>query len=192
MRVNQLGSVDADDREVRFRVLANHGGPKCAAVSSSNFQSACAVNDMAVREHVPVGRDYKTRPRAAGFRSALPSVVGMMHADVYDGWANLLDDATDSPRIGVEQFLIVLCEWLDRWFLDNGIRTAKCANEFLRPTFLKCGKDFHLVIIGSDFYKNFFLWGVHLLEFRIGSCFDCSRFRPARRVSPAWKLSIVW
>jgi len=32
-----------------------------------------------------------------------------MHADVYDGWANLLDDATDGPRIGVERFLIVLC-----------------------------------------------------------------------------------
>src|SRR6266478_2929156 len=108
MRVNQLGSVDADDREVRFRVLANHSGPKCAAVSSGNFQSACAVNDMAVREHVAVGRDYEARPRAAGFRAALPSALSMMHADVYDGWANLLDDATDSPRVVVEQFAILL------------------------------------------------------------------------------------
>src|SRR5258706_16442311 len=105
MRVNQLGSVDADDREVRFRVLANHSGRKCAAVRCGNFQSACTVNDVAVREHVPVGRDYKTRARTAGFRSALPSVVSMLHADVYDGWANLLDDATDGPRIGIERFL---------------------------------------------------------------------------------------
>src|SRR5260370_33660437 len=109
MRVNQLGGVDADDGEVRFHVLANHSGPKCAALSSGNFHSACAMNNVAVREHVPVGRDYKTRPRAAGFRSVLVPAVGMMHAKIYHGWANLLDDATDGPRIGVEQFLSVLC-----------------------------------------------------------------------------------
>src|SRR6266478_4705360 len=89
--------------------LVNHSGPKCAAVRCGNFQSACTVNDVAVREHVPVGRDYKTRARAAGFRSALLPAVGMMHANIYHGWANLLDDATDRPRIGVEQFPIVLC-----------------------------------------------------------------------------------
>src|ERR1043166_2983611 len=109
MRVNQLGRVDADDREVRFRVLANQSGAKCAAVSSGNFQSACAVNNVAVRENVAVGRDYEARPRAAGFRSALLPALSMMHANVYHGWANLLDDATNSPRVAVEQFAIVLC-----------------------------------------------------------------------------------
>src|SRR6266436_8361884 len=99
MGVNQLRRADADDREVRFRVLANQSGAKCTAVSSGNFQSACTVDDVAVRENVPVGRYYEARPRAAGFRSALLPALSMMHATVYHGWANLLDDATDSPRV---------------------------------------------------------------------------------------------
>ena len=31
-----------------------------------------------------------------------------MHANVYHGWANLLNDATNGPRVTVEQFPIPL------------------------------------------------------------------------------------
>src|SRR5262245_57218160 len=107
MRVNQLGSIDADNREIRFRILANQIGAKHAALRRGNLQPACPMDDVAVRENITVGRNHKARPGPAGFGSAL-TVVSMVHADVYHRWANLSDDTRDGPRVVIEQFAIPL------------------------------------------------------------------------------------
>ena len=56
-RERQRRSVDADDREIGVRILADEIGPRRAAVGHHDRQGAARFHDVAVGQDQAVGRE---------------------------------------------------------------------------------------------------------------------------------------
>src|SRR5215471_1333981 len=122
--MNQLGSIDPYDSEIRFGILANQIGVNRPTVRSRDLQLTCAVNDVAVGENITIRGDHKSRPRAAGIGSSLRA-VGVMDANIYHGWSNLIDNVGNSARVGIEQFAIVFHRRFDGRLPFNEIASTE-------------------------------------------------------------------
>ena len=105
-RVNEMGRVDAQDGEVRVRIIADQGRGEHPSVRQGDFDFVGRVDDVAVRENEAIRRDDKTRSAAARVRPLVSLAPGTPHANVHHGWLNFLDDARNGLGIGVEQFSV--------------------------------------------------------------------------------------
>src|SRR2546426_3419699 len=63
----EVGRVDANDREVGFRIVADQVRVGPAAIGEHHFNSVSPVNDVTVGENEPVRGDYETGTAAAPF-----------------------------------------------------------------------------------------------------------------------------
>src|SRR5215467_14201492 len=99
--MNQLGSIDPYDSEIRFGILPNQTGVNRPTVRGRDLQFICAVDDVAVGENITIRGDHKSRPSAARIGPSLRA-VDVMDADIYHGWSNLLDNAGNSARVAIE------------------------------------------------------------------------------------------
>lgn len=92
-RMGEPRGVDANHRQIRFRVFANHGGIEHQTVREPHFKFDPAVNDVAVRENEAVRRDDKTGAAASGFGLGL--AMGFVNANVHHRRTDGLDHTGD-------------------------------------------------------------------------------------------------
>ncbi len=107
MRVRQLlRRINADDRQVCFRVFANQIGRKDLAIGQRDFQLVRSMDNVTIRENKAVRRDNKTGAGTAAFLSTLSLFIRFMDADIDHRRADLIDRAGHCPRIAVQQLLV--------------------------------------------------------------------------------------
>ena len=102
LRIAQLGrgeirSVDAHDREVRMRVVADNRGSDPPAIAQRDLDLARATNDVAIGQREAIGREDEARAAAAaaiGSRTAPRVGLGWkLNVDFDDRRGDPLDGA---------------------------------------------------------------------------------------------------
>ena len=98
--------VDPHDREIRVAVEADHLAGRGAAVGHRDAQRPRALDDVAVGEDQPVGREEDARPAA---------VSGV---DLHHRRPDCLDGPCDGSRVGIEEMRIV-----SLWYHGSIVKT---------------------------------------------------------------------
>ena len=102
MAADQVARGNADDGQVRVRIVANDAGGKVPAVGQGDVDLVGVMHDVAVRNNVAVGRKNKSRTAAAA-RAARPTVLPRaLHVDLDDRRARDFRSRHDRVRINVQ------------------------------------------------------------------------------------------
>ena len=105
--------VDAQQRQIGIRIVANHAGAQILAVGGGHIDArgaaaadAGCAGDVAVGEDQAVRRDDDARAGAAAFAAVLVVDLAAADGERHDGRADAVDHVDNGARISVEQRLI--------------------------------------------------------------------------------------
>ena len=88
--------INAHDRQICVRVISDNVRIRMAAIGQNNFDSVCAVDDVAIGQDEPIR--CENEPRAA----ALPPAIVPTHFDVHDRRADFLGGVHHCVGIGIQ------------------------------------------------------------------------------------------